>query len=258
MTEPVEKIKRKAKPRTDRYSQNEAFAVIVFSLAMMLFFWLDELIGAVVLKQYEVFVSFCVAIIVPFIFVQLMGQWGYLSNHMAWLLSVIASVIAGIFFFGYLIFVTLFSGIPCAPVLFFIVILFAASIFTKPNDTESEYEDHFWIKGVTLIALVCTFFIALAVTNTDTTYNSITYARINDHDYHILRKSIFDWDGNRLTLELYECNQISINCELAFHQLEPFLPSLHGLENSVIEVTQGDHDNVLVLVNGEVVFESSE
>ena len=73
--------------------------------------------------------------------------------------------------------------------------------------------------------------------------------------YRGFRRDMYD------QVVLHRCNSMSIDCESVYSirgrfQEREYYPSHIGSE--VLELVQGEHDNVLMLVDGEVVFNSSE
>lgn len=262
MTEPMEKVKRKSKSRVDRYSQNEAFAVMVFSLAGMLFFWLDELIGAVALKQYEFWILLATSIGVPFAYVHLNGRWEELSYDRTWLYSILAAIAGGTLFFVYAIFTSILSGtanVACTPALFFLLILFAIANLVRPDQIEAARCSQFLIERISLIFLVASLIFALVSfqQDIDTTYSNEGYVASNSANYFLIVEHSNEPDSGFPTKRpiLYECNQLSIECKPLSEGITYFRA---GSFRRQFNLVQGEHDNVLVLVDGEVVFDSSE
>ncbi|MCA9889908.1 MAG: hypothetical protein KC546_16120 [Anaerolineae bacterium] len=267
MTEAVEKFKRKGKPRTDRYSQNEAFAVIVFSLAVMLFFWLDELIGAVDLNR-SVAPLFALAItyLTPSVIVFLHYHWQGKLKWWVWVEIIVITVVGivatplwliqRLFFIlipYYLPFKTLVCVLICILAIWFMARRISLSLPRK------------LVKTATYSVLCFTIFYSLGASWDGSLFGSTNFGTISINGHNYILIAHHDYDDPDVAV-LYECNSLSFGC---FKIYSDYNNTSHYFQRprdrnfssdwySVLELTQGEHDNVLVLVDGEVVFDSSE
>ncbi|MAU10366.1 MAG: hypothetical protein CL607_11130 [Anaerolineaceae bacterium] len=280
MTEPMEKAKRKGKPRVDRYSQNEAFAIIVFSLTVMLFFRLDVSLGAIAFKSrwgwgYDISYVLILAFI---IFFWLMRRWDILST---WhVLARIFAIVCGglVSMFTIPIAGFLLSGLGSTAeneIDMLLVALIGATIamwfvakfreLTLPRNK---------MKVIALSACV----VSIALCNGSRAYGNqawgsrgglFLHTSTSTHNYYAIYYAkpgalIFE------QMDIYECDLLSLNCEKVHRILPKSYNSTSSYQfirhdridrrpyHQVVELVTGDNDNALLLVEDVVRFDSSE
>ena len=272
MTEPVEKAKRKSKPHVDRYSQNEAFAVMVFSLAMMLLFWLDEVFGSIAL-QYMVGKGLLVKAILVFIplgFFRLLYRWDYITNRQSWVFGLVFMMVMLVLlpiviivgaFLSWLGSPLLRDSTIAWPVVISALIIVICGFWFALRTLKIALHKTV-MKSIALSVFVLANLLAAGLglyDGLDFRYRSEHMATTEDnyyiYFYRGFRRDMYD------QVVLHRCNSISIDCESVYSirgrfQEREYYPSHIGSE--VLELVQGEQDNVLVLVDGEVVFDSSE
>ena len=258
-TAPPEKAKRKAKPRIDRYSQNEAFAVMLFSLMIIFLFHMIWRISAIALISQLSTVVMLVSAGGTFIFFLLLGRWGYFPVLASWFLAIFSGIIIlsmGKAFLGvaFLSIMLLIVTIPILLVSVTAILFYALALLASMDDIKQKLYRP--MKILALLFLLSALSIANSMTYGSVRFEPINHISIDDTNYYlVLDRGFLD----PVQVQLYECNHLSINCERTYSTYDNFGPSFNfDRFRDTAEMHQGDHDNILVLVDGEVVYDSSE
>ncbi|MCB9458369.1 MAG: hypothetical protein H6670_01880 [Anaerolineaceae bacterium] len=278
MTEAAEKFKRKGKPRTDRYSQNEAFAVIVFSLAVMLFFRLDVSLGAIAFKSRWGYDISYVLILAFTIFFWLMRRWDILSTWHV-LAQILAIVCGGLVSMFTIPVAGLFlSGLGTAAeneIDMLLVALIGATIamwfvakFGKLTLPRNKMK--FIALSACLVSIaLCNGSLAYGIQAWGGYGGLFIHTSTSTHNYY----GVYYAKPGPLIIEImdiYECDSISLNCEKVHRILPKSYNSTFSYQfitrdqidrrpyHQVVELLTGDNDNALLLVEDVVWFDSSE
>ena len=258
----VEKPKRKNKPQVDRYSQNEAFAVIVFSLAATFFFWLDELIGAVYFERAEaLFIVASVPITLSAI-VFLHHRWrGTLRIRTCLgIIAIFVIYIPTIIFWLYLMSFISIISLPLSIELMQCLLLCLIVLWIVARYKKLQFPQR-PMKLLAYSLLILAMFYSWSQTweKLGGDHWEWTYAEIPIHTEVFVLQIVNDRIHSEDAAFLYRCNSYYFACQNIFSMDDTYYSETYGSNwLYILQLTEGEHDNVLVLVDGEVVFDSSE
>ncbi|MCB9458371.1 MAG: hypothetical protein H6670_01890 [Anaerolineaceae bacterium] len=261
MIEPVEKVKRKGKPRTDRYSQNEATVLIMGSISVSaLLSWFFEWLNPVAGMFIPPLIIGLELLILPFLIYFLRKRWSLVSWETKVVFIIIELILAvcvilKIPFVVIPIFLTAAVTYSLTsmliPLLIFLAIIacVVAGSRLMPSKIKPEYVRH-----LAIAILVTTVLRSSAVSWwAPYTYSQHDFIPINGSSYYLLIR-LDVWDSYKHPI-VYECHQFIFDCDETYLGYWRYWDTEWGEE---LRLVRGDHDNVLVLVDGQVVFDSSE
>ncbi|MCA9889909.1 MAG: hypothetical protein KC546_16125 [Anaerolineae bacterium] len=263
MTEAAEKPKRKNKPKSldSRFALSHTLFLVFAAAPGIVFFWV--LPGNVLSPVESAYLSpLCVTLLllaIPFADYKSTRQLQLIPpgqeharSRFAFLVT-LAMIAVLIFapqaFIEFGITLTIFSPF----VLVIIFVLTTGYLLTQKFHqivcTQNFVKRHLLITGyVSVFAITAVFgFLAMLNELKQSHYiGSRNYVLIKD------TPALEEW----YYIDLYACNLIIFDCEKVYSAPTQF-PGFYGSEDDIV-LEVGDRDNVLVILNGEIVFDSSE